>query len=103
MLSRLSLVVCLGMFGLGPVWAADAEQGKAIAARWCSSCHLVQRDQKAAATDRAPPFVTIAQTPGFDAGKLALLLLKPHPNMPQLSLSRQEIADLADYIRALPR
>lgn len=104
MLSKLSLVVVfLGVFGPGAGWAADAQQGKVIAERWCSGCHLVQHDQKTAATDRAPPFVTIAQTPGFDAGKLALLLLKPHPNMPQLSLSRQEIADLAEYIRALPR
>jgi mono/diheme cytochrome c family protein len=77
--------------------AADAENGKALANRWCSSCHLVDRDQKRA-TDQAPPFASIAKMPDFDANKLAFLLLKPHPNMPILSLGRTEIANIADYI-----
>ena len=47
---------------------------------------------------QAPPFSTIAKTPGFDAGKLALYLLLPHPKMPDMNLSRSEAADLAAYI-----
>lgn len=39
--------------------------------------------------------------PEFDANKLAMLLLKPHPSMPKLSLSRAEVANLADYILTL--
>jgi mono/diheme cytochrome c family protein len=81
--------------------AADANQGKAIAERWCSGCHLVTAGQTTATTDKAPPFASLAKTPDFGAGKLALLLLAPHPNMPQLSLSRSEIADLAEFIRTL--
>jgi mono/diheme cytochrome c family protein len=80
--------------------AADANSGKNIANRWCSSCHVMQSDQKLA-TDQAPPFASIAKMPGFDANKLAFLLLKPHPNMPSLSLSRTEIADLADFMATL--
>jgi len=60
----------------------------------------VEHDQKLA-TDQAPPFASVARLPGFDANKLAFLLLKPHPNMPTLSLSRAEIADIADFITAL--
>jgi hypothetical protein len=63
----------------------------------------VQHEQKTAATDQAPPFSEIGKRPDFDAGKLALMLLKPHPNMPKLELSRSEVADLADYIRELSR
>jgi mono/diheme cytochrome c family protein len=91
------------VLGLRPAFTADAEQGKVIAERWCSGCHLVQPGQKTAATDQAPPFAMIANAPDFGAGKLALLLLKPHPNMPKLSLSRPEAADLAEYIRGLSR
>lgn len=81
-------------------FAADVDNGKTLANRWCSSCHVVQQDQKLA-TDQAPPFASLAKMPGFDANKLAFLLLKPHPNMPSLSLSRTEIADIADYVRTL--
>jgi mono/diheme cytochrome c family protein len=80
--------------------AADADDGKALADRWCSSCHVVDHEQKRA-TDQAPPFASIARMPAFDANKLAFLLLKPHPNMPSLSLSRAEIADIAQYIATL--
>lgn len=80
--------------------AADVSHGKAIAERWCAACHRVERDPKTA-TDQPPPFASIAETPDFDANKLAFLLLRPHPNMPSLMLSRIEVADLADYIKTL--
>jgi mono/diheme cytochrome c family protein len=81
--------------------AADAYQGKDIAKRWCAGCHIVEHAQNGPATDQAPPFASIAKTPGFDANKLAMLLLRPHPNMPKLALSRAEVANLADYILTL--
>ena len=80
--------------------AADADHGKAIAERWCASCHLVERGQKSAA-DQAPPFASLATMPGFNANKLAFLLLLPHPNMPNMALSRAEVADLADYMATI--
>jgi hypothetical protein len=39
--------------------------------------------------------------PGFDAGRVALFLLDPHPKMPDMGLSRTEAADLAAYIATL--
>ncbi len=81
-------------------FAADADHGKEIAKRWCASCHLVERGQTSA-TDQAPPFTYLARMPDFDENKLAFLLLLPHPNMPQVSLNRAEVADMADYIRTL--
>ena len=81
-------------------FAADAENGKILATQWCSSCHLVESNQKRT-TDQAPPFASIAKMPGFDANKLAFLLLKPHPSMPILSLGRTEVANIADYIATL--
>jgi len=103
MLSRVLLVVCCAFVALrpSPSVAADAAGGKTIAQRWCASCHLVEREQKSPATDQAPPFATIAKMPEFGANRLALLLLKPHPNMPKLSLSRAEVTSLADYIATL--
>jgi hypothetical protein len=89
------------LVGLSPSLAADWSQGKIIAERWCTGCHVVEREQKNSAVDQAPPFASLAKTPGFDANKLAMLLLKPHPNMPELALSREEVANLAEYILTL--
>jgi len=102
-LRRLLLVGSCALVTLGSTasFAADAAQGKVVAERWCASCHLVARDQKSPTTDQAPPFATIAGKPDFGANKLAMLLLAPHPNMPKLTLSREEVANLADYMATL--
>ncbi|WP_438745402.1 c-type cytochrome [Bradyrhizobium sp. U531] len=83
-----------------PAAAAEPQNGKDIATRWCASCHLVDRNQTSA-TYQAPPFGQIARTPDFNQNKLAFLLLMPHPNMPTVALNRAEVADLANYIRSL--
>jgi len=101
MLCMLTVGSCLLCFVQGSMaFAADAGNGKTLADRWCSSCHVVDHEQKLA-TDQAPPFASIARRPGFDASRLAFLLLKPHPNMPTLSLSQAEIADIAEYMATL--
>ena len=81
--------------------AADADNGQRLARRWCESCHVVASNQRRPATDAAPPFATIARKPDFDAAKIALFLLDPHPKMPDMGLSRTEAADLAAYIATL--
>src|SRR5262245_16195123 len=86
-LESLILGCALGASLGSTAFAVDAESGKTLANRWCSDCHVVQRDQRLA-TDQAPPFASLAKMPDFNANKLAFLLLKPHPNMPTLSLSR---------------
>lgn len=77
--------------------AFDAAKGEVLAKRWCATCHIVASDQQRGST-QAPAFSTIADRPNFDAGKVALFLLDPHPKMPDMSLSRAEAGDLAAYI-----
>jgi mono/diheme cytochrome c family protein len=77
--------------------AADANRGKMIAQRWCASCHVISHEQKQGTT-HAPPFSEVAGRPGFNAARLALFLMSPHPVMPDMSLTRDEAADLAAYI-----
>jgi mono/diheme cytochrome c family protein len=101
-LLRTSLLVgSFAVVGPSVSFAADPYQGKDIAERWCAGCHVVEREQKSPAIDQAPPFASVAGTPEFDANKLAILLLKPHPSMPRLALSREEVANLAEYILTL--
>jgi hypothetical protein len=70
-----------------PSFAADPDQGETLARRWCTGCHLVATDQKAATTD-APPFASIARRPDFDPAKIEFFLRDPHPKMPNMTLSR---------------
>jgi mono/diheme cytochrome c family protein len=83
-----------------PAMAADVANGGRLATQWCGSCHVVSSGQTQASAD-VPPFTEIARKPGFDAARLALFLLDPHPKMPNLSLTRSEAADLAAYIKSL--
>jgi mono/diheme cytochrome c family protein len=77
--------------------AANAGNGERLAKRWCAACHVVASDQTRGNT-QAPPFSSVAKKRGFDAAKLALYLLLPHPRMPDMNMSRNEAADLAAYI-----
>jgi mono/diheme cytochrome c family protein len=80
--------------------AGDPDTGRAIAERWCASCHLVAPEQTSATTE-APPFATIAQRSPDEIAALAAFLADPHPPMPQMSLTRDEIRDLLAYIASL--
>jgi len=80
----------------------DAEHGRGLAIRWCSSCHVVATGQ-GRSIQGAPPFAAIAQSPDFNSDRLAHLLLAPHPNMEKLALSRAAVDDIAAYIASLKR
>lgn len=80
-----------------PAGAADAARGDTLARRWCAACHLVAPDQGRATPD-APSFAAIAKRP--DAPPLETFLQVSHLRMPDMSLTREEIADLAEFIRA---
>lgn len=97
---RLIAGILIGLTGVAPVQAADALAGKRIAERWCASCHLVTPGQ-AKASDGVPTFASIASRKTFTAERLTPFLSHPHPVMPDMTLSRSEIADLVAYIRSL--
>ena len=80
-------------------FAADPNHGEAVVKRWCAECHLIAQGQKS--STEAPPFSSIAKRPDFDAAKVAYFLLDPHPKMPNMQLSRAEVADIAAYIATL--
>jgi mono/diheme cytochrome c family protein len=90
----------VAVIGATAAFGANADNGLQIARRWCASCHIVAPDQRTG-SEAVPPFVTIAHMPDFDESKVAFFLLYPHPKMPDMSLTRDEAADLAAYIRTL--
>ena len=93
--------IFLALVVSSPALASDPANGLRIARRWCQACHVVTPTQTRTTTDLVPPFAAIARSPDFDAGKIALFLLDPHPKMPDMGLSRSDAADLAAYIATL--
>ena len=79
-----------------PALAADERKGETIAVRWCAACHLVKPGQSQAKAD-APPFTAIATRRTYE--DLRLFLANPYPRMPDMSLTRDEIADLVAFIK----
>lgn len=82
--------------------AADALEGELIARQWCAECHVVTDDQATASVD-VPTFRQIAREFRFNERQLSAFLADPHPKMPQMSLTREEIANLVAYIDSLRR
>ena len=94
------LLILVASLSATSSFAANPDQGETLARRWCTGCHLVAADQKAATTE-APPFAAVAKRPDFEPAKISRFLLDPHPKMPNMELSRDETADIAAYIETL--
>ena len=102
------IVIALGCLLLGASMAfagavtskPDPERGKTLAESLCANCHLVNSTQQHANVD-VPSFREIAnkqaQTEGAIMGRI---VLPSHP-MPEIPLTKREIADLAAYIMTL--
>ena len=96
----LSIALCLAV---SPAAAGgDARSGRTLAEKLCTGCHIVS-DKSAGATVSAdvPSFAAIANKVDQSAERIAGRIVVPHPPMPQIQVTRQEIADLAAYIMSL--
>ena len=77
-----------------------AAEGREIAQRWCSACHVVAPDQTSGSA-AVPTFMEIARRSNGELSFLEGFLADPHPVMPDMSLTRQEIKSLVAYIGTL--
>ena len=87
--------VALGQTG------GDAAAGHQLAQNWCSSCHVVDPGQPRGSSNGAPPFAAIAKMKSATATGLRVFLQTPHGRMPDLHLTREEIANVSAYILSL--
>lgn len=77
----------------------DPREGRRIAERWCTSCHIIGVNTRG--PDAAPPFVALASDPNKTEDYLKTWISNPHPPMPNFNLSRRDVDDLVAYIRSL--
>jgi len=82
-----------------PAVAGDVRNGAQLAQIWCASCHVIPGTD-GPALQGPPSFRAIAHS-GKTPDQLQVFLEHPHGSMPQLSLTRAEIADLIAYIDSL--
>lgn len=83
--------------------AQGPEVGRALAERWCVSCHIVDRTAQTGTSNGIPSFPAIASRPATTAASLDSFLSAPHTRMPDFSLGAQERNALVAYILALRR
>lgn len=81
-------------------WVADAGRGEKLSESLCASCHVVRSDQKRGAVAGLPSFSVMAQMPNM---RIFAVLVAPHRPMPNMALTRNEIADIMAYIQELRR
>ena len=98
-MTRLSAVIFCLFIAIAPAQAGDAEHGKVLATRWCSNCHQV--GSRMPAQDAVPPLREVAARPYATKQWLTGWLINPHPPMPKLDLTRQEIDDLVAFLLTL--
>jgi mono/diheme cytochrome c family protein len=80
----------------------DAKTGKYIAEKLCVGCHIVGAQAAGASVVAdVPSFARIANMPGQSVQGIAGAIVVPHPPMPQIQLTREEIGDVAAYILTL--
>lgn len=92
-----TLLVVAG-FASGAARAADVAAGKRTAERWCASCHVVSNTQAKARSD-APSFASISRK--RKRIEIKGFLGDDHPNMPNMSLTREEVTNLIAYMQSL--
>lgn len=97
--SLMSILVA-GVTTVGARAAGDPGLGERVARQWCANCHIVAADQTSGNPD-VPTFFEIARNPLMAGEKLGEFLIDPHPVMPDMALTRNEVDNLVSYIRSL--
>ena len=107
MRSSIAIGLTIGMVAIDlPAYAqqaGDVAAGRQLANMWCAECHIVGTGQPKAGNDAVPSFAAIAGTRGMTEMALKAYLATPHPVMPNIALTRQQMDEIVAYILSLRR
>ncbi|MEO5336674.1 MAG: cytochrome c [Magnetospirillum sp. WYHS-4] len=97
---RILAVVAAIFWAQGALAASDeADAGRALAVRWCASCHVVEANR--GGTDAVAPFQSIADRPQTTEAGLKGFLVRPHGQMPDFQLALPHIDAIVAYLMSL--
>ena len=106
--TRSKFIVAIALIGtVGFLMSASAQSpdpgvGRHLAETVCSACHQIDaHSQGPGPNPDAPNFVDISRMPSMNDLAIKLFLGFPHPSMPNIILSPEEIDSVTAYIRSL--
>ena len=79
----------------------NASAGLAFARANCAECHAVTSSEDISANPDAPPFASVAGTPGMTGTALAVWLQTSHPTMPDFMIAEDDRDNVIAYIMSL--
>lgn len=95
---RLSAILLAGILSTAAAQAQNVREGEMLARSVCSPCHVVA---PGVGGGEGPAFAAVAAMPSTTGLALTAFLQTSHGKMPNISLSRDDIANLASYILSL--
>jgi cytochrome c len=100
--AALAAALAFFAFATPAAQAADAAEGKKLAIKICSNCHVVGDGNKPkGSADAIPSFPAMANNPKYNENRLRAWLFDPHPPMPNIQLTKTETDDIVAYILSL--
>jgi len=103
---RVSVVIAATLVSAAPAQAQSLEklsvmEGERLARALCVNCHQVAPDGSGTALSDVPGFAAVANRPDMTREAIESYVLSPHPAMPQIQFTRDELADISAYIMSL--
>jgi mono/diheme cytochrome c family protein len=103
---RVSAFIAAVLFSAAPAYAQSLEklsvmEGERLARALCVNCHQVAPDGTGTALSDVPGFAAVANRPDMTHEAIESYVLSPHPAMPQIQFTRDELADISAYIMSL--
>lgn len=92
-----------GLAAAQPIGEGDAENGRQTAERLCTSCHVSDSSSSSSVPAGVPTLRAIANKPDQTAERIVGMLIDPHPPMPNVRLTRDELSDVVAYLQTLRR
>ncbi len=83
--------------------AQNVENGRALAERWCSKCHVVSAVAASGQSNGLPTFPGLAARKDMTSDKLKAAMNAEHSRMPDLQIGIRDQDDLAAYILSLKK
>ena len=99
--AAIATVVAMTASSLAQPHTDSQQRGRELAVKLCTGCHVVSRETSGAMSTDVPSFPAMANRQGTSAEQLAGRIIVPHPAMPGVPLTANEIRELVAYIMSL--